>query len=95
MTGPLISMMFLPPCLIGADLDYADILQCSSLSVADETHRFQSAGKVRAVQSITRFEDIQHIGDPAGLSRVSEIDFNAVKKGFLRQKRDQFLAIDP
>ena len=32
--------------------------------------------------------------NPAGLSRVSEIDFNAVKEWFLRQKRDQFLAID-
>jgi hypothetical protein len=73
-------------CLIGANLDYTDILQCSCPSVSDETHRFQGAGKVGTVQSVTRFQDIKHIDDAAGLPRVSESDFNAVKKRFLRQR---------
>ena len=56
--------------------------------------RLQRAGKIWAIQSVARLQNIQHTDNPAGLSRVSEIDFNAVEERFLGQKRDQFLAID-
>jgi hypothetical protein len=63
-------------------LNYRDILKRARLAVADEAIGIQCAGKIRPVQTITRFQNIEHADDAARLAQMRQVDFNAFAERF-------------
>ena len=64
------------------------------MAVADEADSIERAGKIRTVQPIARFQNVEHAEDPARFARVGQFDFNVIEKRFLFELRDQVCAID-